>query len=102
MVSRLRSHVTLELELTPKWWLRCTANLGGSAEAAPARAVHAQAVAIAFELGEGVMLLKTKRRKFIARVHVPVDTSLVVLCEKAGVIVDRLNALDVGALPGKS
>ncbi len=94
-----QARVVVEVELTPQWWLRLASNLNGSEAASPLRELHAQAVAVAFELG-GVQLLKTKRSRFVARVTVPTGVTFEELCARAGAIVDRLNALDVSCLPG--
>lgn len=91
-------HVKVELELTPRWWRQLTRRLTQGTAFKPVRELHAQASEIAFKLGPGVRMLKTRRSSFIACLLVPSDTSLVALCEKAGQVVEELNKLDVGCL----
>lgn len=90
--------VKVELELTPRWWRQLTQRLEKGESFKPVRDLHARAVEVAFGLGQGVQLLKTERSSFVALVTVPSDTSLVALCEKAGRVVDELNALDTSCL----
>lgn len=90
--------VIVELELTPTWWTQLTKRLQQGDAHKPVRELHAQACAVAFKLGGAVQMLKTERSAFVARLSVPTDVSLAVLCERAAAVIEELNALDLSAI----
>lgn len=92
------TRVKIEMELTPRWWRKLTEHLQDGSAYKPVRELHAQACEIAFKLGIDVDMLKTERKAFVACLTVPSNASLVTLCEKAGQLVEELNALDISCL----
>ncbi len=95
--ERILSRVKVELELTPTWWRRLASNLTAKPEHAQARALLAQAVAVALELplAQGVRI---ERKEFAVTVMVARDVSMELLAQAAETCREKLHALDVTCL----
>lgn len=93
----LHSRLTVELELTPRWWHLLVPCLTSQPKHAQQRALLAQAIAIAMELPLA-QSVQVERRAFKVVVHVSRDVLLEMLARAAETCRDKLHALDVTCL----
>lgn len=99
MSHALRSHhrVKVDLELTPTWWRRLASNLTSKPEHAQARALLAQAIAIALEVPLAIGV-RVERQAFSVTLAAPRDTTTELLAQVAETCRTKLHALDVTCL----
>lgn len=97
VVNKHFSRVKVELELTPFWWRDLAANLTSKPEHASARALLAQAVAIALELPNS-QSVRIERSCFAVLVGAPRECSTGLLAQAAETCREKLHALDVSCL----
>lgn len=95
MSNRYKSHnVQVEIDVTPDWWIGAQGPTNLKSSNPHIAALISKALLMAVELyPNSVSEIRVSPSRFKILTMIPTDTTNEALCERAGALVERLNAL---------